>query len=379
MISRSLTAGLSQVRAIVSSADASASIPSSMSASLESSAGEWLDAAVQAADEEHPGRDAGRREDRRVVAGAGDELGRAGRGRAQRRERRAAHRDRLGAAASARSRSRRRARRARRRSRRARRPRRSTRAGTTFAAPGSTSSRPTVATVPGPAASRDAQDERGRLDERVVARVHRRRARRGRRGPRRRPRRCACPTIAVTIPSGASGALEHRALLDVQLEEGVAAAGRPRRTRGCRRSRAPRRGRRRPRAARRSGVAASSAATTPSAPSNRPPFGTESRCEPLQTAPARRAGRTCSPPRRPRPRARPPRASAATSAVRGILLGRAADPRRADRVELASSALQHAGHAAPSRSLRRAQAYAAVTPVPERRRSSSTARRPMSP
>ena len=46
-------------------------------------------------------------------------------------------------------------------------------------APGSTSSRPTVATAPSIAARRlaHAQDELGRLDERVVARGHRRRAR----------------------------------------------------------------------------------------------------------------------------------------------------------------------------------------------------------
>ena len=119
-----------------------------MSSSLDSSSGWWLIAAVQAADEQHPGGDARGRDEHRVVAGAGDELRRARRRGAQGLERGAAHRDgveapgRLEADLGDQ----------RVELRRARRERASTetvtRAGTTLAAFGSTSIAPTVATAP---------------------------------------------------------------------------------------------------------------------------------------------------------------------------------------------------------------------------------------
>ncbi len=76
--------------------------------------------------------------------------------------------------------------------------------------------------------------------------------------------------------------LEHGALLDVQLEVRVGQLGSM--PAAAHRPASPRRGTRRRRAARSgSRSAASIAATTPSAPSNRPAVGTLSRCEPAQT------------------------------------------------------------------------------------------------
>ena len=191
---------------------------------------------------------------------------------------------RLGAAGSARSRSRRTSAVERGRVVAARAStERVTRAGTTFVAPGSTSRRPTVATVPPRAARAHAEHELGRVDERVVAGVHRRRA--GVVGAAREDDLAARrPGDRGHDPERLADALEHRALLDVQLEE--------RRRQVARRRRAARlpgaaallvaEGDDRERDVR-CRAATSIAATTPSAPSKRPPSGTESRCEPDQT------------------------------------------------------------------------------------------------
>ena len=161
--------------------------------------------------------------------------------------------------------------------------------------------------------------------------------------PRKITRLRSTPTVPSTVPTGRPEALEHRPLLDVQLEVGAHVA-QPRarlvravevdavrchaHPRAARRSRRAGRARRRDRASRRrrrsrtgcarsarpprrpsrraspctaacpasaSERSVSSAPMTPSAPSSQPPFGTESMCEPITTvsgrAPARRAQR----------------------------------------------------------------------------------------
>ena len=154
----------------------------------------------------------------------------------------------------------------------------------------------------------DPEDLARPLHERVVAHAHRRRP-----GVARaaldddRPART--PTMPVTIAERRAGGGEPRPLLDVQLEEGA-------RQLAARQTRArlptqPRSSSRKtttePRPAR---STASIAATTPSAPSNFPPWGTVSRCEPVQTPGTDPFGSV--PNRLPaastrRPRARPPR------------------------------------------------------------------------
>ena len=81
------------------------------------------------------------------------------------------------------------------------------------------------------------------------------------------------------------------------------------------------------RAALRPRSTASIAATTPSAPSKRPPRGTVSRCDPVQTLPVDRVDPGMSEevavPRRPRPRALPPASHAAASSCASSSAARA--------------------------------------------------------
>ncbi len=299
--------------------------------SLESSSGRVADAAVQAADEEHPGRDAGRAR------------GPPRRGRRRRRARarrarpraapRAARRSSRPARAGAAGLEADRARRARRAASAVRRPRVDAdghaRRDDVRRRPARPRARPTVATV---AVAARARARAGRT--RAASTSASSRASIGvvpawsaRPSKTTSPR--AWPTIAVTIPSGSPARCEHRALLDVQLDErrrGSAA----RRTRGC-----PIR----PVSSSRKATTASgasAAAPRPRAPRRRrarrrscPPFGTESRCEPLQTVRAPRrpsrlpaaSTRDLEPglphPARRRARARrPPRASTRRGAAR---------------------------------------------------------------
>ena len=153
------------------------------------------------------------------------------------------------------------------------------------------------------------------------------------------------PAMAVTMPTSSFSSSQHRPLLDMQLEKGLdvgrvcwrqprriaadlddalpqrqfarasrleplrRAAARP--CRGCRcrrrrRSRLPRRGNRRSRdrdrarcRRRASARATSSAAATPAMPSNRPPSGTVSECEPSMIVPSPASGPCARPIRLP--------------------------------------------------------------------------------
>ena len=151
--------------------------------------------------------------------------------------------------------------------------------------------------------------------------MQRRGRRRGRRGPTS-PRRTPSASRALEHV-GAVGAGQHRA----SRRSACRSASPPRRrTRRRRAARARRRLRRAGRAT------AASAETTPSAPSNAPPSGTVSRCEPAADEPVRRRGGSVSQrlpaascaacERRPRPRPRrsttppPRRAAAPTTAAR---------------------------------------------------------------
>ena len=196
-------------------------MPRAMSSGLDSSSGEWLTPPFRLRTKSIPVGHAGRGQDRGVVAGAGDELGRAGRGRAQRLERRAAHRGGLGEVDRRRSRSLGDERgRARPDRRRAPRPRAVTREGTTLTAPGSTCRRPTVATVPGPGRARDVQHVLGGAEQRVVARRPSASCRRGRRGPED-DLAAGDPGDRGHDPDRLVRPLEHGPLLDVQLEVGL--------------------------------------------------------------------------------------------------------------------------------------------------------------
>ena len=161
-----------------------------------------------------------RREHHRVVAGAETSRGASGSERAQRLEGRAAHRHRLEP---------RRRLEADRRHELVEQLRASgarastdtvTRAGTTFTAFGSTSTTPTVATAPSRAQPPTCSTKRAaftsassRASIGVVPAWSAR--------PSKTTAPRAWPAIAVTMPSGSPRALQHRPLLDVQLEERV--------------------------------------------------------------------------------------------------------------------------------------------------------------
>ena len=257
-------------------------MPRAMSSALDSSSGEWLTPPFRLRTKSIPVGTPAAARIAGVVAGAGDELGGARGRRAQRFERRRRSSRPARRGRWARSRSRRRAGRARSGSPARASTETVTRAGTTLTAPGSTCDAADRGDRARPRRARDVEDELGGRDERVVARVHRRRAgvvgaaleddlAAGDAGDRRSRSRSARPRARAPGPARRAARGRPRA------------AGRRRRTRCSRRSRAPRRGRRRPRAGRRAARPARSPATTPSAPSKRPPFGTESRCEPTQT------------------------------------------------------------------------------------------------
>ena len=182
----------------------------------------------------------------------------------------------------------------------------------TLAPPGSTSTCPTVATAPVDrergVADRAGSRVGGR-DERVVAARHRRRP-----GVPRAPLEDELAARVADDPGHDAERRvplgQHRALLDVELEERCG-SGPPRATSArlpMHPTSSPRNTTTEPAPTR---STASIAATTPSAPSKRPPCGTVSRCDPTQTSlrlTRRRARRGCRG-GRPRPRARPPRAT----------------------------------------------------------------------
>ena len=168
---------------------------------------------------------------------------------------------------------------------RGRRPSTVTFAGTTFDAFGSTSIAPDGRHRPLARAVAHVQDEPRGVEERIGARVHRRRA---------GVVRAALEHLEARAP-GRRSRSRHRAARRAARAPAPARCA-PRGTRPAARSgacspsaRSPRHGTPRRRAAHRAAApAASIAATTPSAPSKRPAVGTLSRCEPDQTRAAPR-------------------------------------------------------------------------------------------